>query len=145
MTNVLAEETLNALAEFLNAVNVFLLHSPIRASFGLESRNLLVDLVIPRNICDQVFDHRERLHRQNSDGLVLRKGIHACFAGESRSPVDFRRTRAALAGLAIPADSEVWSLVLLNVMKCVEHDHARRHWNLVISGLAAFAIAAEDF
>src|SRR6266496_3710543 len=145
VADVLAKKALNALAEFLHPINVFLLHSPIGPSLWSERGNFLVDLVIPRNVCDQVFDDRERLHRQNGDGLVLGKGIHAGFASESRSPVDFRRTRAALAGLAIPADSEVWSQVLLNVMKCVEHDHARRHWNPVISGLAAFAIAAEDF
>src|SRR5260221_7228659 len=84
VADVLAKKALNALPEFLNTVNVFLLHSPISASFGLESRDLLVDLVIPGNVRDQVFDDRERLHRQNSDGLVLGQGIHAGFAGESR-------------------------------------------------------------
>src|SRR5437879_677607 len=97
VADVLAKKALNALAEFLHPVNVFLLHSPISASFGLESRNLLVDLVIPGNVCDQVLDDWERLHRQNSDGLVLRKGIHAGFACKPWSPVDLRRARATLA------------------------------------------------
>src|SRR5437867_10830794 len=145
MTNVLAQETLNALAEFLHPINVFLLHSPIGPRLWSERRNFLVDLVIPGNVCDQVFDDRERLHRQNGYGLVLGKGIYAGFASQLRPPIYFRRARTAFASLAIPADGQVWSLVLLNVMKCVEHDHARRDRDLILSCLTAFAITAKDF
>src|SRR5882724_882772 len=104
VADVLAKKALNALAEFLHPINVFLLHSPIGPSLWSERGNFLVDLVIPRNVCDQVFDDRERLHRQNSDGLVLGQGIHACFASKPWPPVDLCRARATLASFAIPSN-----------------------------------------
>ena len=59
MANVLAQETLNALAELLHPVNIFLQHLPLCSRTRLESRNLLVHFVIPGNISHQVLDHRE--------------------------------------------------------------------------------------
>ena len=90
MANVLAQEAFDAFAEFLDPVNVFLLHSPIRIRARFERRDFLVDLVIPGNIRDQIFDHWERLHGQDGDGLVLGQGIHAGFAGEPWSSIHFR-------------------------------------------------------
>src|SRR6266480_6515662 len=73
VTNVLAEEAFNAFAEFLYPVYVLLPHLPVGSGAWLEWRNFLVDLVIPRHICDQIFDHRKRLHWKDSDGLLLRQ------------------------------------------------------------------------
>ena len=56
MADVLAQETFNALAKLLNAINVFLVHLPIHSGAWMEGGDFLVDLVIPRNVCHQVLN-----------------------------------------------------------------------------------------
>jgi len=83
------------------------------------------------------FDSREGLHGQDRDGLVLREIVHARFAGQARTPVDFGGTRTALAGFAVPANGEIGSEVPLNVMKRVENDHAGSDRDAIVNGLSA--------
>jgi hypothetical protein len=57
MTNILAEETFNTFVEFLNVLDVLLLHPA--SSIGLpgfwfERTNVLIDFVIPGDIGDEV-------------------------------------------------------------------------------------------
>ena len=87
----------------------------------------------------------KRLHRLDSDRFIQRQSIHARLAGQTRTAIDFRRTRATLAGFAVPAHREVGRLMRLNVMQRVEHNHARRDWHLVLNQLTAVAVTAKDF
>src|ERR1700724_2398830 len=79
VAHVLAQEALDALAELLHSVYIFLRHFPFCVGARSEWRNLLVDAVIPGNVGDKILDHRERLHRLHRDGLVQGESIHACF------------------------------------------------------------------
>ena len=60
VADVLAEETLDALAEFLHAIDVLLLHAPgAVGGIGrarLELLDLLFDAEVPRNVGDEVAD-----------------------------------------------------------------------------------------
>src|ERR1700675_2440803 len=87
VANVLAEKTFDALAEFLDAVDIDLGDFPVGVLVRVKGGDFLVDLIIPGNVGDQVFDSRKRFHGHDSDGLVLGKIVHARFAGEARSPV----------------------------------------------------------
>ena len=67
VANILAKKTLDAFPKFLHAIDVLLLHSPgsirrIRRS-RLELLDLFLHSKIPRNIRDQIFHNRKRLHR----------------------------------------------------------------------------------
>ena len=63
VADVLAEKTFDALAEFLHAVDVLLLHPPgaVRrvGRARLEFLDFLLDAEIPRNVGHQVADARE--------------------------------------------------------------------------------------
>ena len=62
VARVLAQVALDALAEFLHAVYVFLHHPMLAvglAGAGFEGGNLLVLRIIPRHIRHQVFDDGE--------------------------------------------------------------------------------------
>src|SRR5580698_1042510 len=107
VANVLAKKTFDALAEFLDAVDVDLRDFPVRVLLRAEGRDFFVDGVIPGNVRDEVFDARKRLHRHYGDGLVHRERVDARFAGQARAAVDFRGAGTALGGFAIPADGEV--------------------------------------
>src|SRR5262245_1462331 len=50
VADVLAEEALDALAELLDPIGLLLRELPIRAGTGLEGRDLLVDLEVPRDV-----------------------------------------------------------------------------------------------
>ena len=96
MTDVLAEKALNALAKFLDAFNIFLIHVP-RTIFvvgfaGLELFDLLLDPIVPRDIRDEVFHDRERLHRLDRDRFVGVQVAHPRHAHEFGPTVDFGRT-----------------------------------------------------
>ena len=67
VANVLAQETLDALAKFLHAVDVGLVHPP--GAIGrvgrprLERLDLLLDPVVPRHVGHQIFNKRKRPQR----------------------------------------------------------------------------------
>jgi hypothetical protein len=68
VADVLAQETFDALAELLRAIDVVLLPLPLGAFARLEGRAALVHLVVPRHVRHQVLDHREGLHRTHGIG-----------------------------------------------------------------------------
>src|SRR6185437_8548416 len=70
VANILAKETFNTLAEFLHAVHIALIKLPRRASSRLECRNLFIDLVVPGNVGNQVFNDRKGFHRIYDYGLI---------------------------------------------------------------------------
>src|SRR6266478_3594395 len=144
VAHILAQETFNALAKLLHPVHVLLEHFPVGAGSGFERRNFLVDAVIPGNIGDQIFDHGERLHRLNCDGLVEGKGIHTSLAGEPRSAVDLGRAGAALTGFAIPAHRQIGCLVGLDIVEGIQYHHARGNRDAVGGGLPTFTGSPED-
>ena len=148
VTNVLAQKTLDALAKFLHAVDVFLLHSP-RAVLGVgrsrfEFLDAFFDLVIPRDVCDQVLDRRKRPHRFDRYRLVERDRVEPRHAHQLRHTVDLGRARAAFSGFAVPATSEVPGGFGLYLMHGVEHDHPLGDLGLVVDHLAAVTSAASD-
>ncbi len=67
VANVLAQETLDALAKFLDPFDILLLHVP--AAVGVvgfarfERLDFFLDAIIPGDVGDQIFDQRESLHR----------------------------------------------------------------------------------
>ena len=69
VAHVLAQETLDALAELLYAVHVYLLHDerPGGICSRCERRDPGRHPVVPRNVRHQVFDERESLYGVNSD------------------------------------------------------------------------------
>jgi len=144
MTNVLAEEAFDAFAKLLDAIDIQLRNFPFHSLAGLEGRDFAVDTIVPGNVGDKVFDSRERFHGQDDNGPVLWEIVHARFAGQARTPVDFGGTRTALAGFAVPANGEIGSEVPLNVMERVEHNHAGSDRDAIIDGLPAARIAAEN-
>src|SRR6476660_8167573 len=107
VTNVLAKKALDALAKFLHAVDVRLLHSPrsvrgVRRSW-FEFLYPLLDLVIPRYVADQIFHRRKRPYRFDRYRFIERDRIQPSHTHQLWLTVDFRRARPALAGLAVPA------------------------------------------
>src|SRR5207247_9814873 len=97
-----------------------------------KGRNLFVDAIVPGNVGDQIFQNGKTLHWLNRDRLIKRQRIQASLAGEPRPAVDFRRARAALAGLAVPTHRETGRVMRLEVVQGVEHDHARSNRALVL-------------
>ena len=77
VTHVLAEETLDALAEFLHALDVHLLHAPgavRRVGLArLEGLDLLLHTEVPGDVGDEVSDRREGVHRLDRDRLLERQ------------------------------------------------------------------------
>ncbi len=70
VADVLAKETLNALAKFLYAIHVSLVHLPFDVSSRTKRRNLLIDSEIPGDVSYQILDYREGLHGKDRDGLI---------------------------------------------------------------------------
>src|ERR1700757_4202885 len=70
VADVLAEEALDALVEFLHTVDVALVHLPLDAGPGLERRDLPVHSVVPRDIGDEILDQRKGFHGEDRDGLI---------------------------------------------------------------------------
>src|SRR5882672_10435467 len=111
VANVLTEKTFNTFAKFLDAVNVALIHLPFNAGLRFEGWDFLVDLVIPRDVGDEILDYRKGSERRDYDGLIERERIHTRFASETRAAVDFGGAGAAFGGFAIPADGEIGRLM----------------------------------
>src|SRR5690348_10589860 len=86
VADVLAQEALDAFAEFLHAVDIALVKLPLGTGPWLERRNLFVDLVIPGNVRNQVSNYREGFHRIDNYGLIERQRIHARLAHQARLP-----------------------------------------------------------
>jgi len=144
VADVLAEKTFDALAKFLDAIDVALVHFPFDIFSGLERGDFLVDLVIPGDVGDKVFDDGKGFERRDGDGLVERERVHTRFTGEAWTAVDFGGAGATFGSFAIPANGEIGRLMGLDGMERVENDHAGGERNLVVDGLAAGFVAAED-
>src|SRR6266481_4967406 len=126
VAHILAEKAFDALAKLLDAVDIELGDFPFRSFAGLEGRDFAVDTIVPGNVGDKVFNAGKGFHGKDGDGLVLREIVHARFASQARTAVDFRRAGAALPCFAVPADGEVGSEVPLNIMERVKNNHPRR-------------------
>src|SRR5918994_4593996 len=148
VAHVLAQETFDALPEFLDAVNVALIHAPVAVGVlgppWRERLDLLLHLVVPGDVGDEIADGRKGAHRLDGDRFVERQGVQPCHAHEPRLSVDLRRARSALAGLAVPAAGQVWRLGRLDAVDGVEDDHPLRHVGRVVHVAAVGARAAPD-
>src|SRR6202012_74744 len=69
---------------------------------------------------------------------------HPRHAGQPRPAVDLHRARAALAGLAVPADGQVARLGRLQPVQDVQHDLALIHLDLVVGQVARARVAPPD-
>src|SRR5437867_1890136 len=147
VADILAEEALDALVEFLNALDVLLVHPPLAVGvlrLRLERGDGLRLLVVERDVGDKVLDHWERLHRRDRDVLSGWELIHARHAHELRMPVHLGAARTAFACLAVPAHRKVRSVLGLDAMYHVEYDHALVRRDLVRHEVAAGSVAAPD-
>src|SRR5947209_19110855 len=70
VADILAQETLDALAELLHTIDIPLIHLPLDCGVRLKRRDPLVHLVVPGDVRHEVLDNRERLERIDGDGLV---------------------------------------------------------------------------
>src|SRR5439155_141343 len=145
VANVLAQEALDALAKFLDAIHLALIHLPLNIWSRREGRNLFVNAIVPRNIGNKILEHRKALHRLYGNWLVNRQRIESGLTSQPRVAVDFRRARTALAGFTIPAHSQVGRVVRLNVMQRIEYNHAWGNRHFVFDKFAAVTVAAKDF
>src|SRR5262249_9560147 len=74
VAHVMAQETFDALAEFLDAIDILLRHAP--GTIGRVRRvwpefpNAFLHAEVPGDIGDQVLDGRERAHRLHSHPLI---------------------------------------------------------------------------
>ena len=120
MANVLAEKTFDAFPEFLNAIDVGLLHPPRAVGCigqaRLERFDSPLHQKIPRHVRDQIFDDWKRFHRLDCDRLLNRQLAQAGHAHELWHAVHFGRTRSAFPSFAVPSTSEVVRLGPLNLM-----------------------------
>src|SRR5271170_6316435 len=82
MADILAEEAFNALAKLLNTIHIPLIHLPLDAGTRTERWDFFIDSEVPGNVSNEIFDHRESFHREDCDGLIQGKRVHACFASE---------------------------------------------------------------
>src|SRR5262249_9299330 len=91
VADILAEETLDALPEFLNPVDIGLIHPPssIRSIGGawLERVDARLDPKVPGDVGDEVLDRRERPHRLYRNRLVERQLAEPRHAHKARIPV----------------------------------------------------------
>ena len=87
---------------------------------------------------------RESLHRLDRDRLIERQRVESRHAHQTRRAVDLCRTGAAFAGFAIPAAGEVVSLLGLNLVDGVEHDHPFGNFGRVVLKLAGVILPAPD-
>ena len=59
VADILAQKAFDALAEFLDAVDVDLGNFPVRFWLRPEGGNFFVDGVVPGNVGDEIFDYAE--------------------------------------------------------------------------------------
>src|SRR5205823_8249468 len=144
MADVLAEEALDAFAEFGDTVNVNLLHAPRLAAGEVllarrERWDLLVDLVVPTDVGDKVFDEGKGLH--GPDGYPLAIFSNWRLAQKSRKAVDLSRARAALCGFAVPSHRQIRRQVRLNPENGIQDDHALSNRDAIRNQLTSARVA----
>jgi hypothetical protein len=149
VTDILAKEAFDAFSKFLHTIDVLLLHAPgavgsIRRS-RLEFPDLFLHSKIPRDIGYQILYQREGLHRLNRNRFLQWQIAQARHAHQPRHAVDLGRTRATLAGFAIPAAGKIVRLRRLNVIDRVKHYHSLGNTCCVIPKLAAVRVTPPDF
>ena len=148
VAHVLAQETLDALAKLLHAIDVGLLHPPgaIRriGRARLEFLDRLLHAEVPGDVGDQVADRGERVHRLDDHRHVQVQLAQPRHAHQLGHAVDLSGARTALAGLAVPAHRQVGRLLRLDAVDGIQHHHALFHRRLVILKLPAARIAAPD-
>src|SRR2546421_3455991 len=147
VADVLAEEALDALAIFVDAVDVFGQHGVWRLQVRRrrEWGDLAVDLVVPRHVRYQVLDQGEGAHRADVDLLTLEL-VDPGLAHQHRPAVDLGAAGAALGGLAVPAYGQIQGEMGLDVVDGVEHHHAflHRHLEALLSAVAVLAPVDEQ-
>jgi hypothetical protein len=88
-----------------------------------ERRDRLVDLVVPRDVGDEVADQRERPHRLDGDRLGRVEVRQPRLAGQARPAVDLRAAEPHLAALQFQRTARSGRRVGLDPVEGVEDDH----------------------
>ena len=148
VADILAKKALDAFPEFLDSIDIGLLHPPgairrIRWA-RFEFLDPLLHRKIPRHIGDQVFQDRECLDRLDRNWSIDGQLAHSGHAHQPGHAVDFSRTRPALASLTIPPAGQIRSLSALNVVNRVQHNHALGDVGGVITKCTIFGSAAPN-
>src|SRR3954447_23983347 len=145
VTGVLAQEALDALAELLAALDVLLHHPALAVGVPgreLGVRQLLRLLVVVGDVGDQAANDGKGPHGGDGDRLGLVVVREPAHAHQLRAPVDLGAARAALAGLAVPADREGSGPGGLHAMDRVEHHLTGLDLDVVVLELTAGLVAA---
>src|SRR5215203_2805131 len=143
VADILAHKTLYALLRFVEALDILLVHGEGRLLAGLERLDALRDLVVPRDVGDQVLYDGKGTHRTYVylSPIVL---LDARLAQKLGPAVDLGATRAAVGRLTVPAHRKIRGLLGLYREHGVENDHTLDERYLVFHLLAALGVAAED-
>ena len=148
VADVLTQITLDALPELLNPVDIGLVHLPgtvLEVGWArLERLDAFLDLVVPRDVGDEILHERERLHGLHRDRAIRGKVAHAGHAHELRLSVDLGGARAALARFTVPTNGQIVGLLGLDLMDGVQHDHPLGELGRVLFELPARGVAAPD-
>src|SRR5699024_5940241 len=144
VAHVVAQEALDAFAELLAALDIFLLHTEVTGC-GIRGRGERGDLaclvIVEGHIAHQVPYDGEGLEGDDRDDLVGLEDAHPGHAGQPWHAVDLHRTRAALARLAVPAHRQVGDLGGLEPKQYVEDDLALVGLDLVHGELSVAGAA----
>jgi hypothetical protein len=89
MTDVLAEETLDAFPKFLNAVDIFLIEGEISVRSWSERCDSLVHFIVPGYVGYQVFNEREGFDWLNGYFFAFGKSVHSGLAHKTWFAVYF--------------------------------------------------------
>src|ERR1035437_4927703 len=147
VTDVLAKEALDALAELLRPLDVQLLHPVVARRHTLgrrEGRDLAGLLVVEGDVRDQVPNDREGAHRRHRDGLLRDEGVHPGHAQQAGLAVDLGAAGPALAGIAVPAHREVRHLRRLQPVDDVEQHLTFVDLNGVVLQITAVGVTSPD-
>src|SRR4029453_15866960 len=110
----------------------------------LKGLDPLLYLKIPRDVSNQVFQHREGFHRLNRYRFFQRELAQSRHTHEPWHAIDFRRTRTALARFAVPSTRKVISLRGLNLIHGIQHNHTFRNFVGVIAKFTFLRITSPD-
>src|SRR5207249_5825766 len=94
---------------------------------------------------DQILEHWKRFHRLNRYRFFQRKLAEPRHTHQFRDAVDLRRTRTALARLAVPSTCKIVGLRCLDLIHGIEYDHSLGYLCRIVSEFAAAVVATPDF
>src|SRR5918911_1796570 len=143
VADILTTEALDAPLRLVEALYVLLVHREGRLLAGGERCDPARNLVVPRDVGDEVL--YDRKGPQGVDPyLPSLELLDARLAHQLGPAVDLRAARAAVGCLAVPAHRQVACLVRLYVENRVEDDHPLDQRQFVLDLFSALRVSPED-